>query len=162
VEHVLSRSGARYTIDDFSPYGYDERQYCSPGFDLPVGCLMRSKHGTFPEYHTSGDDLDFIRPDSLEDTLAKVEAAFDVLERNRTYLNLSPYGEPQLGRRGLYKAVGGEADQQASQMAILWMLNQSDGNNSVLDVAERSELSFDLLARAAETLREHELLAEVP
>jgi aminopeptidase-like protein len=160
LEHVLSHSGAGYAIEDFSPYGYDERQYCSPGFDLPVGCLMRSKHGTFPEYHTSRDDLDFIRPEFLEDTLSKVEAAFDVLERNRTYVNLSPYGEPQLGRRGLYKAIGGEADQKGSQMAILWVLNQSEGKHSVLDIAEKAGMPFDVVARAAETLCQHELLAE--
>lgn len=159
VEHVLAHSGAGYSVEDFSPYGYDERQYCSPGFDLPVGCLMRSKHGTFPEYHSSADDLDLIRPEYLADTLDKCLAVFDVLERNATYVNLSPYGEPQLGRRGLYKAVGGEADQKAGQMAILWVLNQSDGSNSVLDIAERARMPFDLVARAARTLLDHDLLA---
>ena len=91
------------------PYGYDERQYCSPGFDLPVGCLMRTPHGRFPEYHTSADDLDFVRPKRSPDSLAQVpRGCSSVLERNRTYLNLNPKGEPQLGKRGLYDAIGGE------------------------------------------------------
>ena len=161
MEHVLAQSGAGYTIEDFSPYGYDERQYCSPGFDLAVGCLMRSKHGTFPEYHSSADNLELIRPEFLEDTLQKVQATFDVLERNRVYRNLSPYGEPQLGRRGLYKAMGGQADQKSGQMAILWVLNQSDGTNSLLDIARRAEMPFAVIAQAAETLHEHDLLEEV-
>lgn len=110
VEHVLAHSGGGYSVEDFSPYGYDESQYCSPGFDLPMGCLMRSKHGTFPEYHSSADDLDLIRSEFLADTLDKCLAVFDLLERNRTYVSLSPCGEPRLGRRGLCKAVGGEAD----------------------------------------------------
>jgi aminopeptidase-like protein len=159
VEHILVHSGGGYTIEEFSPYGYDERQYCSPGFDLPIGCLMRSKHGTFPEYHTSADDMELVRPEFLVDTLQKCLAVFEVLERDATYVNQSPYGEPQLGRRGLYKAIGGEADQKASQMAILWVLNLSDGSNSLLDIAERSELAFDVVARAAAALLEHELLA---
>lgn len=159
VEHALAHSGQDYTIEDFSPYGYDERQYCSPGFDLPVGCLMRSKHGTFPEYHTSADNLDLVQPEFLEDTLRKCEAVFDVLERNARYVNQSPFGEPQLGRRGLYKAVGGMADQKASQMAILWVLNQSDGSNSLLEIAERAQMPFDVVARAAQALLEHDLVA---
>jgi aminopeptidase-like protein len=157
--HVLARSGAGHELQDFSPYGYDERQYCSPGFDLPVGCLMRTPHGRYPEYHTSADDLDLIGPEALADSLAKVLEICDVLERNRTYRNLSPKGEPQLGRRGLYKAIGGEADQHESQMALLWVLNQSDGAHSLLDIAERAGMPFGAIARAAELLSEHDLLA---
>ena len=134
TEHVLAHSGP-HAIQDFFPYGYDERQYCSPGFDLPVGCLMRTPHGAFPEYHTSADDLALIRPEHLADTLAKVLSVFDVLERNATYLNLRPKGEPQLGRRGLYGAIGGHADRRTEELAMLWVLNQSDGSRSLLDIA---------------------------
>jgi aminopeptidase-like protein len=161
VEHVLGQSGEPYEVQDFFPYGYDERQYCSPGFDLPVGCLMRTPHGAFPEYHTSADDLDLIRPKQLADSLQKVLAAFDVLERNRTYLNLSPKGEPQLGRRGLYGAIGGHSDKRSEEMAMLWVLNQSDGSRSLLEIADRAGLPFETLARAAERLMEHDLLREV-
>jgi aminopeptidase-like protein len=159
--HVLRHSGEPYEVQDFFPYGYDERQYCSPGFDLAVGCLMRTPHGRFPEYHTSADDLELIRPEHLTDTLEKTLAAFDVLERNGTYRNLSPYGEPQLGRRGLYGAIGGEADRRTEELAMLWVLNQSDGTRSLLDVAERSDLPFEVIARAAERLVEKELLEAV-
>jgi aminopeptidase-like protein len=160
VAHVLERSGEEYAIQDFFPYGYDERQYCSPGFDLPVGCLMRTPHGRFPEYHTSADDLELIRPEHLADSLAKCLAVMRVLEGDRTYVNLSPKGEPQLGTRGLYQAIGGEPDRGEAQMAMLWVLNQSDGTNSLLDIAERSSLPFEAIERAATLLRDHELLAE--
>ena len=160
VAHVLAAGGEPHRIKDFFPYGYDERQYCSPGFDLPVGCLMRTPHGEFPEYHTSADNLDLVRPEHLADSLAKCLAVFDILEGNRTYLNLSPKGEPQLGRRGLYQAIGGEPDRQEAQMAMLWVLNQSDGSNSLLDIATRASLPFHAVERAATLLREHDLLAE--
>ena len=161
VEHVLAHSGARYEVQDFFPYGYDERQYCSPGFDLAVGCLMRTPHGRFPEYHTSADDLSLIRPEHLADSLEKVLATFELLESNATYRNLAPFGEPQLGRRGLYGAIGGAADRRTEEMAMLWVLNQSDGRRSLLDIAERAQMPFDAIARAAERLVDSELLEAV-
>ncbi len=145
-------------VIDFYPYGYDERQYCSPGFDLAVGCLMRSQHGTFPEYHTSADDLDFVRPQSLAGTLDACVQIIDVLEHDRRYRNLSPKGEPQLGRRGLYRAVGGEADAKSNEMALLWVLNQSDGEHSLLEIAERSGFEFARIRWAADALVRHDLL----
>jgi aminopeptidase-like protein len=158
MAHVLGEGGAEHRLQDFSPWGYDERQYGSPGFDLPVGCLMRTPHGTYPEYHTSGDDLGFVTPEALAATLDRCLAAVDVLERDATYRNLSPKGEPQLGRRGLYGALGGSADKRAEEMAMLWVLNFSDGEHSLLGIAERSGLPFRTVARAAELLLEHELL----
>jgi aminopeptidase-like protein len=159
--HVLEHSGDPYDSQDFFPYGYDERQYCSPGFDLPVGCLMRTPHGRYPEYHTSADNLGFVRPEKLADSLVKVLAICGLLDRNRTYVNLSPKCEPQLGKRGLYDAIGGDVDRQRSQLAMLWVLNQSDGTHSLLDIAERSALPFDALEAVASVLRDHELLADV-
>jgi aminopeptidase-like protein len=156
--HVLKHSGAAHEIQDFIPYGYDERQFCSPGFDLPVGCLMRTPHGQYPEYHTSGDDLDFIKPESLEDSLEKCLAILDVLEKDARFLNLNPKGEPQLGRRGLYRAMADRRGNSFSEMAVLWVLNQSDGGRSLLDIAERSGLSFAAVHTAAAALREHGLL----
>ncbi len=156
--HVLGHSGQEHEIQDFFPYGYDERQFCSPGFDLPVGCLMRTPHGRYPEYHTSGDDLDFIKPESLEDSLATCLAILNVLEKDARYLNLNPKGEPQLGRRGLYRAMADRADGGWSEMAMLWVLNQSDGSRSLLDIAERSGLPFAAVHEAAAALREHGLL----
>ena len=152
MAHVLATSGAQYELTDFSPYGYDERQFCSPGFDLPVGCLNRTPHARYPEYHTSADDLDLIRPDSLADSFKTCLAAFRILEENATYLNQNPKCEPQLGRRGLYGAIGGRSDTQQFQLAMLWVLNLSDGAHSLLDIAERSELEFGLVTEATDAL----------
>lgn len=157
AEHVLKHFDSSSKVIPFSPYGYDERQYCSPGFNLPVGCLMRSLWGTFPEYHTSADNLDFISPEALAESLSVCAAVFDVLENNLCYKNLVPFCEPQLGKRGLYHATGGHSpDQQIN--ARLWVLNQSDGTNSLLDIAERSGLPFALVKEAAELLKSNGLL----
>jgi aminopeptidase-like protein len=161
VAHVLARSGRPHRVVDFSPYGYDERQFCSPGFDLPVGRLSRTEFATYPEYHTSADDLDLVSPAQLQDSLEVCREVVAVLEGNRRYQNLSPKGEPQLGRRGLYGQIGGRSDAEERQMAMLWVLNQSDGGRSLLDVAERSGLPLALLAEVAGLLEEAGLLAEV-
>ncbi|MEU7520086.1 DUF4910 domain-containing protein [Kitasatospora aureofaciens] len=153
LRHVLAASGRPHRITEFTPYGYDERQFCSPGFDLGVGSLSRTPYAGYPEYHTSADNPDFVRPEAMADTLAVCREAFSLLDRNRSYLNLSPYGEPQLGRRGLYDSLGGRSDAKEAQMAMLWVLSLSDGRHSLLDVAERSGLPFDTVAVAADALR---------
>jgi aminopeptidase-like protein len=156
--HVLKHSGQAHEILEFSPYGYDERQYCSPGIDLSVGRLSRTPHGTFPEYHTSADNLEFVHADKLGEALAVSMEILSVLESNKTFVNLNPKCEPQLGKRGLYRMVGGTVDAGVSEMAMLWVLNQSDGKNSLLDIAERSGMRFDAVGKAAEALEEHKLL----
>lgn len=155
--HVLRHYSDSPEILDFSPYGYDERQYCSPGFNLPIGCLMRSVWGTFPEYHTSADNLDFIRPPQLAGALDVCAAILDVLENNRRYRNQSPYCEPQLGRRNLYRSTGGNAI-GVDISAHLWVLNLSDGEHSLLDIAERSGMPFSAISDAAELLCQNGLL----
>ncbi len=155
--HVLGHRAGDHAILDFSPYGYDERQYGSPGFNLPVGSLTRTPNGRFPEYHTSADDLDFVRPEALGESLALVLDLLAVLEGNRRYLNLSPKGEPQLGRRGLYRSIGG-ADIGITPLALLWVLNQSDGGPSLLDIAQRAGIPFAVIRQAAEALEAHDLL----
>jgi aminopeptidase-like protein len=161
VAHVLARSGERHAVIDFIPYGYDERQFNSPGFRLDVGSLMRGRHGRFPEYHTSADDLGFVAPDRLARSHELCREILSLLDANRRYRNLSPYGEPQLGRRGLYRALGGEADPQELQLAMLWVLNLCDGSRTLLDAAERSGIRFEVVQRAAELLAQHALLAEI-
>jgi len=155
---VLRDAGNPHEIIDFIPYGYDERQYCSPGFNLPVGCLMRTPHGQFPQYHTSADDLGFVHPESLADSLAKILSIVHVLEHNGRYLNLNPRCEPQLGRRGIYRAMADQTDGGLAELAMLWVLNLSDGNHSLLDIAERSNLQFGVIAKAADLLLSHALL----
>ncbi len=161
VAKALEDSGYLHQIIDFYPYGYDERQFCSPGFDLPVGNLGRTPYGQFPEYHSSADNLDFINADNLQTSLQLFSRIIDTLEQNRTYRNLQPFGEPQLGRRGLYEAIGGENDSRSFQMALLWVLNQSDGKHSLLDIARRAAMPFEIIARAATALEERELLERV-
>jgi len=158
VEHVLRTKGDPFEVRDFSPYGYDERQYCSPGFNLPVGGFRRTPHGEYPEYHTSADDLEFVSAAHLADSLGTLLEVIDLVESNLRFINLSPMGEPQLGRRGLLPSVGGKAA-KADQLALLWVLNLSDGSNSVLDIAERSGLSFDQICSAIEALTGCGLLA---
>lgn len=160
VEHVLKHSGDEYHIMNFSPYGYDERQFCSPGFNLPVGSLQRTPYGRYPEYHTSADNCDFVRPEYLYDSFKKYLSVINVLENNRTYLNTTPKCEPQLGKRGLYGSVGGQSDKIIDQMAILWVLNYSDGTHSLLDIAEKSGMEFCLISDAAYALLEKRLIVE--
>jgi aminopeptidase-like protein len=161
VIQILKNTGDSYDICDFTPYGYDERQFCSPGFNLPVGCFMRTPHGQFPEYHTSADDLRFVQPRCLADSFVKFWSVMQILEQNRIYLNLNPKCEPQLGKRGLYGEIGGQAEGKVRDLAILWVLNLSDGKHSLLDIAEKSELKFDIIRNAADALVEHDLLAEI-
>lgn len=156
ASHVVRHDGGE--VRDYSPYGYDERQYNSLGFDLPVGRLTRTPHGEYPEYHTSADDLDFVKDEELVDAFAALGRILDVLEHDATYVNLSPFGEPQLGRRGLYPTLGGKAATD-EMMALLWTMASSDGHTRLLDVAERAGLPFAAVARAARDLEAAELLA---
>ena len=160
VTNVLRDSGFDYEIVDFSPYGYDERQYCSPGFNLPVGCLMRTPHGGYPEYHTSADNLDFVKPEYLANSFSVYSSILYILEHNRVYINQNPKCEPQLGRRGLYDKIGGDSDSKAKQMAMLWTLNLSDGEHTLLDISNRSKMFFSLIKDVADTLAEYGLLKE--
>jgi aminopeptidase-like protein len=158
--HVLRHSGETYTIIDFFPYGYDERQYCSPGFDLPVGCFMRGLHGQYPEYHSSADNLDFVKAESLVQSYDRCLEVLELLEWNRTYMNQNPKCEPQLGRRGLYRTVAGQQEKQWTELALFWVLNASDGHHTLLDIAERADLPFGEIRSAAEALLKVGLLKE--
>ena len=158
MQHVLR--SREHRVVDFSPYGYDERQFCSPGFNLGVGSLTRTPYAGYPEYHTSADNPGFVSPAAMEDTLGALRDAFGVLDRNRRYVNLSPYGEPQLGKRGLYDSLGGRSDAKQAQMAMLWVLNLSDGSHSLLDIAERAGLPFEIVDVAARALHDAGLVKE--
>lgn len=153
IEHVFMHSSPKASIRDFAPTGYDQRQYCSPGFDLPMGGFMRTPNGEYAQYHTSADNLDVVRPEGLGDSWRLIRLAIDILQEDRRYLNLSPKGEPRLGARGLY------AD--AERLGLLWILNFSDGRHTLLDIAERSRVPFWTLHEGAHRLRESGLLREV-
>jgi aminopeptidase-like protein len=162
VAHVLKHSGQEYEIMDFFPYGYDERQFCSPGFNLPVGCLMRTPHSRYPEYHTSADDLDFVRSEYLADSFAKYLRVVDILENNKVYVSQNPKCEPQLGRRGLYASIGGQTANRIPELAMLWALNFSDGCHSLLAIADKADLEFGIIRDAADALSKYNLLKERP
>jgi aminopeptidase-like protein len=161
VAHVLQHSGKPYEITEFSPYGYDERQFCSPGFDLAVGSLTRTPFGRYPEYHTSADDLSLVQPSYLADSFTTYLAVLNLLEDNRCYLNRNPKCEPELGRRGLYRTFGGNVASKQEELAMLWVLNLSDGRHSLLDIAERSKLAFAVVHKAARALEAADLLQAV-
>lgn len=152
------RVPGRHRTLPFYPYGYDERQYTSPGFRLPVGRLSRAVHGTFPEYHTDADDLEFVRPERLAESLDVLREIAAMIDRDACYRNLQPFGEPQLGRRGLYAGVGARRNPGELQMAMLWLLALGDGARSLLDIAERSDLPMALLHEAAAALAASDLL----
>ncbi len=139
-------------ILDWYPYGYDERQFCSPGYDLAVGRLSRSVHGEFPEYHTSADDLSFVSPDQLAESAEVVGRILSVIDGNRSYVNLAPYGEPQLGARGLYRSTGGAVDSRSYEMAVLWVLSLSDGEHDLVEISRRSGLDWTAVLEAADRL----------
>jgi aminopeptidase-like protein len=157
LSYAVQRHGGR--VIDFDPYGYDERQFCSPGINLAMGRVSRSVNGGYPEYHTSADDLDFIKPESLTQSLELLLEVVELIERNRVCVNLQPFGEPQLGRRGLYRSTGGETlpDREYS---MLWLLNQCDGRRSLLDVAERARLPFGSIVSISDELERAGLLRE--
>jgi aminopeptidase-like protein len=161
VPHVLKSSGKDFEVIDFFPYGYDERQYCSPGFDLPVGCLMRTPHGQFPEYHTSADNLSFVKSEALSASLSMYIEVVGMIEGNGKYINQNPKCEPRLGTRGLYKLIGGHENSETFQLAMLWVLNQSDGINSLLDISERSGIKYSYIKDAAHALTDCGLLKEM-
>ena len=158
VEHVLRHDDV--DVLDFSPYGYDERQSCSPGINLPVGCFMRTPNGKYPQYHTSADDLKLVTPTALAESLCRLLHVIAVLEQNYRYESLNPKCEPQLGRRGLYRQIGGTSS-SGFEEAMLWVLNFSDGRHDLLDIAERSGLDFFVVSEAAGRLATHGLLAQL-
>lgn len=159
VAHVLKHDGGNGRVVPFVPFGYDERQYCSPGYDLPVGCLMRTEPGKYPEYHTSADNPGLLSGESLAHSLTILQQVVGVIEGNAMPRNNSPKGEPQLGRRGLYRVLGGQSSVEDTQMALLWVLNLSDGQHSLFDIAERAEMPFAAIRTAADLLSATDLLS---
>jgi aminopeptidase-like protein len=152
AQYVLKGRDPQSDIREFSPYGYDERQYCSPGFNLPVGRLSRTPYGEYEQYHSSADNLEFVSSEKLGDSYSAIVEIFEILERDGKYRNVNGMCEPQLGKRGLYDAIGPD------QLAMLWVLNLSDGDHSLLDIAERSGIEFDSIRASADVLRKYHLI----
>jgi aminopeptidase-like protein len=163
ASYVLCRIGEGHRVVDFTPASFssDERQYCSPGFDLPVGAISREAIGRYPEYHTSLDNADLIGWDALVGTVDALLATCEALEANVTLKNLSPYGEPNLGKRGLYPTLGASRDRRLMIDATVWLLNLADGAHDLLAIAERSGMDLALLADRARACEGAGLLARV-
>lgn len=154
MAYVLNAKGYGKNILPFSPYGYDERQYCSPGLNLPMGCFSRSVWGTYPQYHTSHDNIHFVRPLALQESLETLVQVVEVIEGNYVPINVVPKCEPQLGKRGLYDSLTDSTD----RMSLLWLLNLSDGSQTLLDIAQKTGIEFQKLLVLGELLGRHTLL----
>jgi len=162
AEHVLAGASASYRVTDFEPYGYDERQFCSPAIDLPIGRITRSTNAGYPQYHTSADDLSVVRPEQLAGSLQALARIVSAIDCNRRLVNLSGKGEPQLGRRGLYGATGGKNTPAQFEIALLWVLSLADGAHDLVAMAKQSGLAIELVDQAAEALEKAGLVATVP
>jgi len=157
AELVLSQSSHQYYIHDFYPWGSDERQYCSPGVNLPVGSLMRSSYEVYQEYHTSADDKNFISFSAMQQSAMVYLNILELIQANRTYTNVLPYGEPQLGKRNLFP----NADNNLKDVdleAIMWILNLADGNNDLINIVSKSGLDYKQIVEMAILLQNRGLL----
>jgi aminopeptidase-like protein len=152
AELVLMQDWEETQILDFFPGGSDERQYCSPGFNLPVGSLMRTMYGQYPEYHTSGDNKSLICFKTMEKTVEVYLEILQLIEANKKYVNKFPNGEPQLGKRGLYPTVSTPKKKNSQINAMMWLLNYSDGTNDLLSIIKKSNLHSSSILEALEVL----------
>ena len=159
--HILRHRNMPFNTLEFSPYGYDERQFASPGINLPVGRLTRTPNGSYPEYHTSADNMSLITPDAMADSLTVYHEIIILIENNFKYQSNFPYCEPQLGKRGLYRTTGGHANAEQRELALLWVLNQSDGQHDLLEIAERSDIPFATIASAATELAATDVIRKI-
>ena len=187
VMEVLKDTGEEHKVVDFFPTGSDERQFCSPGFNLPVGALVRTFAPEFSEYHTSADNTEFVKAQYLGDTLSKYVKVITKLEENfgkfkpndkeklgksikekndRIFLNLNPKCEPQLGKRKLYHDIGSQIPSQGgkkiiNQFALLWVLNYSDGFHYLSDIVKLSGYDLIDIENSADALVKSHLLKEL-
>ena len=180
VISTLKKLKLNFNIQDFFPYGSDERQFCSPGFNLPVGSLMRTPYRQFVQYHSSEDNLEFVKKESLLESLRvylevvyaienkedvpdleikKIESPTDT----EIFINTNPKCEPQLGKYQLYEHFGGQYSKEKKFMknAIFWVLNLSDGYHSLDEIAKRSNLDMELIENATKLLETKKLVTKV-
>jgi len=158
VETILTQTESEFQIVDFFPSGSDERQYCSPGFNLPVGSLMRTMYGKYPEYHTSADNKNFISFEAVEKSVLKYLEVIKLIEKNERYINKMPFCEPQLGKRGLFPTLGSQKETNDFVMAMMWILNLSDGENDLISISEKSKITVCELIPVVDKLIENGIL----
>ena len=164
TDRLLSRlfdemDSTNKTVYSYLERGSDERQYCAPGIDLPVCTVCRSKFGEYPEYHTSDDNLNMVSAKGLGESLAFLQTAIEFLEANRTY-QVSTFGEPQLGKRGLYPTLSttNTKNQVANMMNIL---AYADGTNDLIDIATIADIPTKDLIDTADRLHRAGLLQDL-
>ena len=155
---ILNQTEKEFNLVDFFPSGSDERQYCSPGFNLPVGSVMRTMYGVFPEYHTSADNKDFISFSAMEESVNKYLDIIELIEKNDFYINRIPNCEPQLGKRGLYPTIGGQKGKKSSLEGMMWLLNLCDGQHDLIDISIRSKIDVKDLYPILDKLIENKII----
>jgi aminopeptidase-like protein len=161
AEYVFDNSNAKFTVEDFFPTGSDERQYCSPGFNLPVGSIMRTRYGKYDEYHTSSDNKSYISFEAMEESVNMCAEIIDVIDKNAVYNNLMPFCEPQLGKRGLYPTMGSMKDTSQYVNALMWVLNQSDSSKDLLEISRLSNINFSDIVDASDSLSKSGLIERI-
>jgi aminopeptidase-like protein len=157
--HVLKHRAPEFKSFSFLDRGSDERQYCSPGVDLPVVSILRTRYLDYPEYHTSLDDLDLISPSGLAGAHDKLSRCLKTLEENKTY-KVTCLGEPQLGKRGLYPALSTKDSTRQTQ-DMLNLIAYSDGQHDLLMIADKIGLYFEDLLPVVQRLLEARVLLPV-
>jgi aminopeptidase-like protein len=159
AKHVLKHRAPDFVSYSFLERGSDERQYCAPGVDLPIASVMRSKYGVYPEYHTSKDDLNLVTPSGLQGGYDMVRECVNALEINRQY-RATVLGEPQMGKRGLYPSLSGRTFERAAKIRMD-ILAYSDGNYSLLDIADLLGVPVTEISPFVEELVNHNLIVPV-
>jgi aminopeptidase-like protein len=161
VELILKQTEQQFHIENFFPTGSDERQYCSPAFNLPVGSLMRTRYAKYKEYHTSGDNKDFICFAAMQKSVEKYLEVIDLIENNNFYVNTMPFCEPQLGKRGLYPSLGSQKDTAQAIDAMMWVLNLADGSRDLIDIIKASNHDYRTIISTVATLEKNGLLEQI-
>jgi aminopeptidase-like protein len=158
AKHVLKYICPTYKSYKWTDRGSDERQYCSPGIDLPIASIMRTKYGKYDEYHTSLDDLiTVVTPEGLDGGYIALKSAIEALEANR-YPKINVFGEPQLGKRGLYPTLSTKT--QAVEVRLMMdLITWSDGSNSMLEIAELCDVPIWELYPIVKKLSDYQLLS---
>ena len=166
AKHVLNNFVDEYDEYSFLSRGSDERQYCHPTIDLPVVSIMRSKYGTFPEYHTSLDNLDFISPEGLEGAYSIIKKCISLLEGNKCYVN-QVFCEPKMSKRNLHpkewhmRHLGNREDLKKRNTDMMNVMVYSDGKNDVIDISEKININFEECFEYISILSENNLLKSV-